>query len=98
VPPTQVDLPPGQGTAPATTQDDAPAADGADGAEGTAPLRLQDLAHERTDASQAEGDASPNEDGGQTEGYPSAGERAHSGEHTAAGEHADPAGQPSSQS
>jgi NAD(P)-dependent dehydrogenase (short-subunit alcohol dehydrogenase family) len=98
VPPTQVDVPPGQRPAPASTQDDAPVAEGADGAEGTAPLRLEDLSHERTDASQAEGDAAPNEDGGQPEGCPSAGERADSDEHTDAGEHADPAGQPSHQS
>ena len=66
VPPTQVDVPPGQGAAPPTARDDASddqndgpsaehAAPAAEGSEGAAPLRLEDLAHERTDASPADG-------------------------------------------
>ena len=97
VPPTQADLPPGQSTASATFPDDGSAVDGtkpANGAEGTVPLRLEDLSHERTDASPAEGYALPaegdgppaegyassNEGSAQAEGYPSAGEHADSGE------------------
>jgi len=53
VPPTQVDVPPGQGASSPTLEVDPSAAEAA------APLRLEDLSHERTDASQAEGDASP---------------------------------------
>jgi NAD(P)-dependent dehydrogenase (short-subunit alcohol dehydrogenase family) len=108
VPPTQVDLPPGQGAASSTPLDDtshhqndgppaqptAPTAEGADDAEGAAPLRLADLSHQRTDASETDDDASQAEgglsqaEGGvpQTDGDPSQDERT------------DPAGQPSNQS
>jgi NAD(P)-dependent dehydrogenase (short-subunit alcohol dehydrogenase family) len=122
VPPTQVDVPPGQGTASSTPLDDtahdqndgpsaqptAPAADGTEGVEVAAPLRLEDLSHERTDASQTEGDASQTEGGAsQTEGGASQTEGGASQTEggvsqaegdPSPGERADPVGQPSSQS
>jgi NAD(P)-dependent dehydrogenase (short-subunit alcohol dehydrogenase family) len=79
VPPTQVDVPPGQSAAWST--DDAPV-DHYDGpsvhhtapAQDAAPLRLEDLSDDRTDASpsedgrpQAEGDESAGEDAGSTD-------------------------------
>ena len=80
VPPTQVDVSAGQGAASSIPDDalheqnDGQSAEHAGpAAEGTAPLRLEDLSQDRTDASQPQGDVS-------------------------AGEHTDPAGQPSSQS
>jgi NAD(P)-dependent dehydrogenase (short-subunit alcohol dehydrogenase family) len=68
VPPTQIDVPPGQGIASSTSTLDDASHDHNDGpsarhtapdGEGAAPLRLEDLSHDQTDASQAEGDASP---------------------------------------
>jgi NAD(P)-dependent dehydrogenase (short-subunit alcohol dehydrogenase family) len=90
VPPTQVDVPAGQGTAPSTPRDDAshdqhdgPSAEhngsAAGGTEGAAPLRLEDLSQDRTDASQTEADAA-------------------AGGHTDPGEQTDPAEQQSGQS
>jgi NAD(P)-dependent dehydrogenase (short-subunit alcohol dehydrogenase family) len=68
VQPTQVDVPPGEGFA-SSTQDaldhyDGPSARRAEDAKDAdvAPLRLEDLAHERTDASSAEGGASAGEE------------------------------------
>jgi NAD(P)-dependent dehydrogenase (short-subunit alcohol dehydrogenase family) len=52
VPPTQVDVPPGQGAGPATAPEDVPDDRAA------APLRLEDLSHQQTDTPQADGEAS----------------------------------------
>jgi NAD(P)-dependent dehydrogenase (short-subunit alcohol dehydrogenase family) len=69
VPPTQIDVPPGQGTVSSTLDDasheqnDGPSAPRtASAAEGAAPLRLEDLSRDRNEASHDRGDASQDQD------------------------------------
>jgi hypothetical protein len=122
VPPTQVDVPPGQRAA-SSTLDDAshehddgpPAQRNGRGADGTAPLRLEDLSPDRTDASQdrtdasrAQGDVSADRTDAWQKGTDASRDRTDASRDrtdasqaqgdVSAGEHTDPAGQPSSQS